>query len=77
MTAGPRVPGGRPGHVGAQCSWKRPWRDLPADPALSAYDAAYVALAETMRCRLVTNDARLAKGAEQAKSPAQIEVLTA
>lgn len=45
--------------------------------ALSAYDAAYLALAETLRCRLLTNDAKLAKGAEHAKSPAQIEVLTA
>lgn len=45
--------------------------------ALSAYDAAYVALAESLRCRLVTNDAKLAKGAEHAKSPAEVEVLTA
>jgi predicted nucleic acid-binding protein len=28
---------------------------------LSAYDAAYVALAEAMRCQLVTADARLAR----------------
>jgi predicted nucleic acid-binding protein len=28
---------------------------------LTAYDAAYVALAETMRCPLITSDARMAK----------------
>jgi predicted nucleic acid-binding protein len=43
---------------------------------LSSYDASYLALAESMRCRLVTGDAKLAKGAEHAKSPARVEVLT-
>jgi predicted nucleic acid-binding protein len=45
--------------------------------ALTAYDASYVALAESLRCRLVTNDARLAKAAQDAKSPARVEVLAA
>ena len=45
--------------------------------ALSAYDAAYVALAEEIGCPLLTGDAKLAKGAEHARSAAEIEVLTA
>jgi predicted nucleic acid-binding protein len=45
--------------------------------ALSAYDATFVALAEHLRCPLVTTDDRMAKGAEHARSPAQVEVLTA
>jgi predicted nucleic acid-binding protein len=44
--------------------------------SLSAYDASYVALAEELGCTLLTGDAKLAKGAEHAKSPAQVEVLT-
>jgi len=43
--------------------------------ALSAYDATYVALAELLDCPLLTGDARLAKGAAHAGSPAEIEVL--
>ena len=65
-----RFPLARYEHVGIV---ERAWQ---LRDALTAYDAAYVALAETLRCRLVTNDAKLAKGAEHAKSPAQIEVLT-
>jgi predicted nucleic acid-binding protein len=42
--------------------------------SLSSYDAAYVALAEEIGCPLLTGDARLAKGAEHAKSPAPIEL---
>ena len=43
---------------------------------LTPYDASYVALAEELGCPLVTGDAKLAKGAEHAQSPAQIEILT-
>ena len=43
---------------------------------LSSYDAAYVALAEELRCPLLTGDARLAKGVEHARSPAPVELLT-
>ncbi|MGD0981658.1 MAG: PIN domain-containing protein, partial [Solirubrobacteraceae bacterium] len=39
---------------------------------LSAYDAAYVALAEALECALVTRDARLARASGHA---AQIVVL--
>lgn len=45
--------------------------------ALSAYDAAYVALAELLDCRVLTADARLAKGAAHAGSPVEVEVLPA
>jgi predicted nucleic acid-binding protein len=53
---------------------KRTWamRD-----ALTAYDAAYVALAELLGCPLLTADARMAKGAAHAGSPVQVEVLDA
>jgi predicted nucleic acid-binding protein len=44
---------------------------------LSPYDAAYLALAEAFAAGWWTNDAELAKGAEHAKSPARVEVLTA
>jgi predicted nucleic acid-binding protein len=44
--------------------------------ALTPYDAAYVALAEVLRCPLVTADARLAKGAVHGSSAAEIEVLS-
>jgi predicted nucleic acid-binding protein len=46
-------------------------------PNLTPYDAVYVALAEVLRCPLVTSDARLANGAVHGSSPAEIEVLTA
>jgi len=39
---------------------------------LSAYDAAYVVLAESLECPLITRDARLARAAGHA---ARIEVL--
>lgn len=45
--------------------------------SLTPYDASYVALAEELGCLLLTGDAKLAKGAEHAKSTARIEVLTA
>jgi len=44
--------------------------------SLSSYDAAYRALAEELRCPLLTGDARLAKGAEHAKSAVRVEVFT-
>ena len=42
--------------------------------SLSVYDAAYVALAEEIGCPLLTADARLAKGAEHARSTATVEL---
>jgi predicted nucleic acid-binding protein len=45
--------------------------------ALTPYDAAYVALAEVLRCPLLTADGRLAKGAVHGSSPAEVEVLSA
>jgi predicted nucleic acid-binding protein len=66
-----RFPIARYDHVGiVERTWEL--RDT-----LSSYDASYLALAESLRCRLVTNDVKLAKGAEHAKSPARVEVLTA
>lgn len=44
--------------------------------SLSVYDAAYLALAEEIGCSLLTADARLAKGAEHARSPAPVEVFS-
>jgi len=43
--------------------------------ALSTYDASYVALAELLRCPLLTADARLAKGVAHAGSRVEVEVL--
>ena len=73
LALGRRLSGARAEHVLTDFA-DLPVERWPADPALrrrafqlrhslSAYDAAYVALAEAMECPLVTRDGRLARAA--------------